>query len=201
GNFQFSSVPAGTYNLQVSTLGRSAKQQITLAAGQTTNVTLSLVPGNAAGAPAAAAAGSSSSDVNGIDILDNRIFALQASIFLLKVEGCRIHRNRLLGLSPAALKDLQGISFNLGRQTINKFQQATVQVMTDAAGNLAFQGAAIVIELGLQISIVDNVLTGFIGVLAFALFDALIEDNVMLAIAGFIVLIGLIIRLHGNLVL
>jgi hypothetical protein len=213
GQFKFSSVPAGTYDVQASSSGLSTQRQVTVAAGQTVDVTLGLRPTGAvdaapgAHAPAAApeapvaAAVSSISNVNRVDILDNRIIALQVSIFMTKVEGCRIHRNQLLGLSPAALKDLQGISFNLDRQSINKFQQETVQVMTAAAASLAFQGAAIVIELGLQISIVDNVITGFIGVLAFALFDALIEDNVMLAIAGFIVLIGLIIRLQGNLVL
>jgi hypothetical protein len=204
GQFKFSSVPAGTYNLQASSSGLSTQQQVTVAAGQTVDVKLGLRPIGAVsvapGAPAAAVA-SSISDVNRIDILDNRIIALQVSIFLQKVEGCRIHRNQLLGLSPAALKDLQGISFNLDRQSINKFQQATVQVMTNAAASLAFQGAAIVIELGEQISIVDNVLTGILGVFAFALLDALIEDNLMLALVAHLVLIGLLIRLSGNLIL
>src|SRR5262249_698958 len=64
----------------------------------------------------------------------------------------------------------------------------------------AFQGAAIVVQLGRQISIVDNVFTGLIGLLAFALLDALIEDNLILAFAAHVVLIGLLIRVSGNFV-
>ena len=208
GQFSFSNVPPGNYSVAAAEPGFSPVQQtVTVPAGQTVQVNLTM-QANLDQLSGGTAAGTPSTGINAeiqvqrllvarTNIRHNRIFALQVSVFFQLCEDCKIEDNRLLGISQAAQKQLQGIQ-QLDRQTIDDFQMTILSVATSAAAGSAFQGAGVVLLLALRVSVNDNVITALVGVLSLFVIDVQVENNQVLAFIGCLVLNGLIFRVARN---
>jgi hypothetical protein len=199
GNFSFPSLPAGSYTLSIG--GVNASPSLTIVAGAVTNANVTqqeLTAGVGILVSATTTPGASEADVRELEIRANRILALQSSILLLKTEDCDIIGNRLLGLNAETIKKLQAAT--LTRDTVDQFQQAVLLVLTDASAAFTFQGAAILLQTGTRVSIVENTMTGLIGIGAFVISEARIENNQILAIVAHLVLNGFGIHISGNFV-
>jgi Family of unknown function (DUF6519)/Carboxypeptidase regulatory-like domain len=216
GRFAFSNVPPGNYTVSASASGfSSAQQNVTVPAGQTVQVTLTLqfnlnrtvevARTGTVGAPRDTAPATVNleatqtqiSFVARINVRHNRIFALQVSVFFEICEDCNIQDNRLLGISQSSQKRLQEIQ-NLNRESINNFQNILLSVATDNAASFAFQGAGVILLLALRVTVSDNLITALAGFVSLFVLDAQIENNQVLALIGCLVLNGLILRVARN---
>lgn len=208
GRFVFASLAPGNYTVSATSGAASAQQAVTVVSNTTANVNLVLPAGvgvasgaaaHAAGAaPIPAAATADPSNVQGISIRNNRILALQVSVFLLSARDCDIVGNQMLGLSRTAQSQLAAAAANgLTRATISAFQQAVLSVLSALTGE-EFQAAAIILVYGERVTIKENVMAGLLGIFSIILVETLIEDNQMLALVALLFLVGFAIRLAGN---
>ncbi len=201
GQFAFSSLPAGNYNLSASFQGfKTASQSVTVVANETAVVTFRLALGNATTVSSmdVSSIAAVRSNANQIRIRENRILALLSSIFLVRTEDCDIIANRLLGLDAQTIKTLQAGELN--RNTIDTFQQTVMTVLTTGPAGMAFQGAAIVLLSGARVTVAENLITGLLGMMAIFLSAARIRDNQILSLLALLVVDGLVIRVTGNLI-
>jgi hypothetical protein len=201
GRFVFNNVPPGSYTVATALAGTVPVQQdITVAQGQTVQVTLmpgANVSGPAPAATAMAAAAPQPLRVARTNIRHNRIFALQVSIFFQVCEDCKIEDNRLLGIAQAEQKQLQAIH-SLNRENITSFQDLLLSVTTSNAATFAFQGAGVILMLALRVTVNDNLITALTGFLSVFVIDTEFENNKVLSLIGCLIFNGLIFRVARN---
>jgi hypothetical protein len=205
GQFAFPSLVPGDYTVAASATGlQNASQSVSVAAGSTATVHLSLVAGPTARrvtqakiTPAEAQASAvTTANVNGILIRENRMLATLSSVFLAKVEDCDIVDNQMWGLNAETIKSFGG--GNLTKDNIDLLQRAVLLALSRASSALTFQSAAVVFGSATRVTIADNTMVGLIGVAAFLLSEARIEDNQILSLLGLLVIDGFLIRVSGN---
>jgi hypothetical protein len=195
GKLSFTALAPGSYTLSIG--GVNATPQFTIAAGTITNATITRIAGaQRITITTTTTAGGGQADVRELEICNNRIFAVQSSIFLLQTEDCDILANRLLGLSQAVSNQLR--EKPVTPQNIDQFQQLVLQAITSASAAFSFHGAGIVLEIATRISIAENTISGLIGISAFIVAEARIHNNQVLAFVGSIILDGFGVRISGN---
>ena len=197
GKFSFSALAPGNYTLSIG--GVKATPQLTIAAGAITNATITRIvapAGTAITITTTTTVGGGQANVRELEICNNRIFAVQSSIFLLQTEDCDILANRLLGLSQAVINRLGETQVN--PQNIDQFQQLVLQAITSASAAFSFHGAGIVLEIATRISIAENTISGLMGISAFIVAEARIQNNQVLAFVGSVILDGFGVRISGN---
>jgi hypothetical protein len=196
GKLSFTALAPGTYTLSIGSL--NATPQLTIAAGTITNATITRTA-FAAGVAitvTTTTTGGGQADVRELEISNNRIFAVQSSILLLKTEDCDILANRLLGLSQAVINKLR--EQQVTPQNIDEFQHLVLQAITNASAAFSFHGAGIVLEIATRISIAENTISGLMGISAFIVAEARIQNNQVLAFVGSLILDGFGVRISGN---
>jgi hypothetical protein len=137
-----------------------------------------------------------------LGVRDNLVLALQLSIFLQRGEKIEIRDNRLGGASLETVLALrQGGPPT--RATIDAFQaQVTQAFLAGITSDLGrFQAVGVLIQSGRDVVIAGNRIAAGIGILAFLLFEAAIEENQLLALIGITLLFGLLVQVNENLVL
>jgi uncharacterized protein DUF6519/carboxypeptidase family protein/parallel beta helix pectate lyase-like protein len=197
GKLSFTALAPGIYTLSIG--GVNATPQLTIAAGVITNATISRVAapaGTAITITTTTTGGGGQADVRELEICNNRIFAVQCSILLLKTEDCDILANRLLGLSQAVINKLR--EQQVTPQNIDEFQHLVLQAITNASAAFSFHGAGIVLEIATRISISENTISGLMGISAFIVAEARIQNNQVLAFVGSLILDGFGVRISGN---
>lgn len=197
GKLSFTALAPGSYTLSIG--GVNATPQITIAANVITNATITRIVAGARIAitiTTTTTAGGDQANVRELKICNNRIFAVQSSILLLQTEDCDILANRLLGLSQAVINQLQ--EKPVTAQNIDQFQQLVLQAITSASADFSFHGAGIVLEIATRISIAENTISGLVGISAFIVAEARIQNNQVLAFVGSVILDGFGVRISGN---
>lgn len=197
GKLSFTALAPGTYTLSIG--GVNATPQLTIAAGAITNATITqgaAPAGSAITITTTTTGGGGQADVRELEISNNRIFAVQSSILLLKTEDCDILANRLLGLSQAVINKLR--EQTVTPQNIDQFQQLVLQAITRASAAFSFHGAGIVLQIATRISIAENTISGLMGISAFIVAEARIQNNQILAFVGSLILDGFGVRISGN---
>ncbi|MGH9637762.1 MAG: carboxypeptidase-like regulatory domain-containing protein, partial [Candidatus Angelobacter sp.] len=197
GKLSFTALAPGSYTLSIG--GVKATPQLTIAANAITSATITRIAapaGIAITLTTTTTAGAGQADVRDLEICNNRIFAVQSSILLLQTEDCDILANRLLGLSQTVIDQLR--EKLVTPQNIDEFQQLVLQAITSASAAFSFHGAGIVLEIATRISIAENTITGLIGISAFIVAEARIQNNQVLAFVGSVILDGFGVHIDGN---
>lgn len=135
-------------------------------------------------------------------VRDNQSIAVQLAVFVQQAEGLEIVHNQFRGITREMIAELGEVQ-TLSRATIDEFQMQVTQAFRSAlAFNVnQFQAIGIFIVSGNRVVIADNLITAQVSVLAFLLLNAQLTNNQILALIGFLLVFGILIRIANSVVL
>ncbi len=129
-------------------------------------------------------------------IRDNQMMALQVSVLLLEGFNVDIVHNQMRGLPATGLPDQTPT-----RATIDEFQHLIAGTFRAVPGPGNFQAAGIVIFIGAEVVISQNLITAQVAILGFLFLNVRILQNDIVSLIGVLLILGALVKIEDNFIL